>query len=90
MNVYLFIALWYLISQCTVIACFKIFQIFEEPQRTIHNSAHMEEPGLDGRIGNVIDVHGMDLCGSEQWPEVGCCEYCYKCSLLVTVGIFLK
>ena len=86
----MFVSLSYLISQCTVSDYFKIFQIFEESHRTINNSAHLEEPGLDGRIGNVMDVRGMDLCGSEQWPEAGCCEYCHKCYVFVTVGVFLK
>ena len=87
---YLLVSLLYLISQCTVIDYFKIFQIFEEPQRTIHNLAYLEEPGVDGRIGNVMDVRGIDLCGSEQWPEAGCCRYCHKCSVLIIVGVFLK
>jgi hypothetical protein len=88
--VHFFVALLYLISQCTVSDYFTIFQVFEEPQRTIRNSAYLEEPGVDGRIGNVKDVRGMDLCGSKQWPEAGCCEYCHKCSVLVIAGVFLK
>jgi hypothetical protein len=76
-----FVSLLCLISQCTVSDDFKTFQIFEEPQRTIHNSAYLEEPDVDGRIGNVMAVRGMDLCGSEEWPVSGFCEYCHKCSI---------
>jgi len=70
--VHLFVSLSYLISECTVSDYFKTFQIFEEPQRTFHNSAYLEEPDVDGRIGNVMDVRGMDLCGSNsgQWRAV--------------------
>jgi hypothetical protein len=68
---------------------FKISQIFEGPLRTIYSSAHLEEPGVDGRIENMIDVRGVDLRGSEQWPVAGCCE-CGKCSVCVNVGVFLK
>jgi len=67
--VYLFVSLSYLISQCTASDYFKILQIFEEPQRTIHKSAHLVGPDVDGRIGNVMDVRGKDLFGSEQWQR---------------------